>query len=101
MLTEAGYEVIEAESGAAALALVKTGVAFDALISDFAMPMMTGLEVAEEIRSVRAGTPVLLITGFASTPETESAGILRLAKPFRQMELNTAVANLLDRNRAG
>lgn len=96
ILSDAGYEVIEAESGAAALELVKRGFAFDALITDFAMPMMTGLDVAKEIRSLRMDVPVLLITGFAETPRAEVAGLSRLAKPFRQAELSAAVAALLE-----
>jgi CheY-like chemotaxis protein len=98
MLRDAGYDVIEAKSGDEALQIARAGGEFDALVTDFAMPRMTGVEVAQAIRSMRPGTPVMLITGFASLADTAVAGIPRLAKPFRQAEINAAVANLLDQS---
>lgn len=98
MLSEAGYNVIEASSGAEALHIVKAGVNVDAVVTDFAMPGMTGLEMAKEIRKVRDGMPVLMITGYASLREGDAVGVRVLSKPFREAELTSAVAEILDRS---
>lgn len=96
MLIDAGYEVIEAESGVEAVAIANAGASLDALVTDFAMPTMTGFAAAEAIRSVHPNLPVLLITGFAAIDERKADDIPRLAKPFRQAELNAALASVLD-----
>ena len=97
MLSDADCEVIEAASATEALKLIEQGIAFDAVITDFAMPAMTGIELARAIQAERAGTPVLLITGYAAVKATEVEGISRLAKPFRQAELTAALAALFER----
>jgi PAS domain S-box-containing protein len=99
MLSDAGYQVIEARSGSEALSLVQSGLAFDALLTDFAMPTMTGVELAHAIRAERGNTPVLMITGFASIQDSNVGGIPRLAKPFRQAELIAALTELLTADR--
>ena len=64
MLAEAGYTVTEASSGYRALQLIENGVQFDALVTDFAMPGMTGVELAQEALALRPDLQVLLITGY-------------------------------------
>jgi len=95
MLREMGHSVIDAESAAAALALIQSGEEPDILITDYLMPGMRGSELAAEIRDQRPGLPVLLLTGYANLARGEAAGIPRLAKPFREADLAREVANLL------
>jgi hypothetical protein len=65
VLSKLGYRVLEAEGGAAALALLDAGQAVDALLSDVVMPGMRGGELAEAFRLRRPGRPVILMSGYA------------------------------------
>jgi CheY-like chemotaxis protein len=99
MLDEAGYEVVEAGSGAAALeCLDREGARIGLIIADIAMPGMSGLELAQTARRHWPNLPVLHITGFVgaeiSTGETEVEHLLR--KPFRTAELIAKVAAMLE-----
>jgi CheY-like chemotaxis protein/two-component sensor histidine kinase len=96
MLVDAGYRVVEADSGDAALQLVQEGPLQDGLVTDYAMPGMTGAELAREIRKLRPDLPVLMITGYATLSDPGAEGLPRLAKPFRQSELALHLAMVLD-----
>jgi YesN/AraC family two-component response regulator len=73
--------------------------AVDLVVTDFAMPGMTGIDLAEKIRSVRPEVPVILCTGYGehlSGEAMESAGIKSfLIKPIRRRTLGKAVAGVL------
>jgi CheY-like chemotaxis protein len=92
-LRELGYRVAEAESGEAALAAATSGEVFDIMVTDQAMPGMTGLQLIAAMRELRPGLPVLLVTGF--TDLDVGGEVQLLAKPFRHVELAQAVAGLL------
>jgi CheY-like chemotaxis protein len=62
-LRDAGCAVTEAASGLAGLALLEHRD-FDALVVDFAMPDLDGVEVAKRVGELRPGMPLLLITGY-------------------------------------
>ncbi|UGB37052.1 ATP-binding protein [Frateuria soli] len=96
MLADAGYSVVSVGSGYEALQKIHAGLAFDALVTDYAMPGMTGAELAQQVRRLHPHVPTLMITGFATLTEREAGGLPRLAKPFRQAELVGAVADLLE-----
>ena len=100
MLQDAGFTVFEAESGAKAIDLVSQGIKFDALVTDYAMPGISGVKLANWLRERAPELPVLLITGYASVEDIEAGGLPRLAKPFRQQELAARLADLLDRPQA-
>ena len=74
--------------------------AFDLVITDQAMPDLTGIELAERIRSVRNNIPIIMITGFSETIDAERAkkmGIRQfLMKPLIRRELAEAIRNVLD-----
>ncbi len=95
MLSDIGYDVIEATSGAEALRLVRDGAAPDLLISDYLMPGMNGVELIQAVRSLSPGSRVMLITGYSTIAEGPGASIPRLAKPFRHADLARFVADLL------
>ncbi|MDB5440440.1 MAG: response regulator, partial [Caulobacteraceae bacterium] len=96
MLVQAGYDVIEAWSAGQALDLLTDGLAIDILVTDYAMPGMTGAQLGRSVGQLRPGLPVLMITGYASLGDSEAENLPRLAKPFRQAELAAAVAGLLE-----
>jgi len=95
MLRDMGHTVIEAETGAAAIACIKAGEQIDLLITDYLMPGMRGSELAEELRRRNPELPVLLMTGYANLAKGEAVGLPRLAKPFRESDLAREVSNLL------
>jgi CheY-like chemotaxis protein len=95
MLVEAGYRVMQAASGHEALRLLDEGLEVAALVTDFAMPGMSGLELAREALALRPDLQVLMITGYANVTEQEAGGLTRLAKPFRLADLAAAVGDLL------
>jgi signal transduction histidine kinase/FixJ family two-component response regulator len=94
MLTDLGHSVTEANSGERALKLIDSGLEFDLLITDQAMPGMTGIELAERARAKRPRMPVLLVTGYADLPACELARLPRLSKPYSQAQLQMAIEGL-------
>jgi CheY-like chemotaxis protein len=65
MLREIGYRVLEAGSGGAALERIDSEPGIDLVVIDFAMPGMSGAELAERLRVKRPALPTLFITGYA------------------------------------
>jgi CheY-like chemotaxis protein len=65
----------------------------DVLITDQAMPGMTGSELVSKIRAEKPELPVVLATGYAELPPGEAEGIPRLPKPFRQQDLAQAIVD--------
>jgi PAS domain S-box-containing protein len=107
MLGEAGYQVIEADSGGAALeCLERRGEHIALMIADIAMPGMSGIELAHAARLSRPALPILFVTGFAGAglrpmdPQRENRERL-LRKPFRAADLAANVAALLEECGAG
>src|ERR1700761_6061100 len=60
MLADLGHTPVEARSGAEALSLLDSGVKIDLVLTDHAMPSMTGLQLAENIRHKFPGLPIIL-----------------------------------------
>ena len=94
MLEDLGHRVLEAASGPQALdALLRHDGAIDVVITDHAMPGMTGLELARRIKASHPLLPIILASGYADIEDLAEYGPLpRLAKPFRQVELAAAIA---------
>jgi PAS domain S-box-containing protein len=92
MLTELGFEVVEADSGQDALALIDVR-APDLVITDHLMPGLSGTDLALILAAERPGIPVLIVSGYADL-DGLPADIPRLTKPFRQADLAACVAGL-------
>jgi CheY-like chemotaxis protein len=101
MLSDLGYKVIEANSAAEALRLLRGGERPDLMITDYLMPGMNGAELIELARPLLPSMEVMLITGYSNVAEGPAASVARLAKPFRQADLSELVAQLLMRESAG
>nr|WP_244424823.1 response regulator [Methylobacterium nodulans] len=95
MLEDLGHAVLEAPSGAEALTLLEGRTDIDLVVTDHAMPGMTGLELARRLREVCPQLPVILATGFAELPSDDEAAVPRLSKPFSQEELVMLLAAVL------
>ena len=101
VLRDIGYRVLEAGSPGDAIALVEgDDDRIDLLVSDVVMPTMSGLDLAERVRSRRPGLRVLFVSGYAA-PEVLGAGRLLdgaafLQKPFWPDVLGRKVREMLD-----
>ncbi len=93
ILTDLGYAVIEASSAEEALRLLKGGLAPDLLVTDHLTPGMTGIELAREVRTMRQGMPILIVSGYAEM-EGIAPDLLRLTKPFHPADLAASMAGL-------
>jgi len=94
LLEDLGMETIQASSGEEALTALQTGVLPDVVITDHAMPNMTGARLCEEIHSRYPTLPIILATGYAELPDGVGipGGVVRLSKPFSQAQLSRALA---------
>ena len=97
MLEDLGYRTIEAVAGQEALERLRQAAQVDLVITDYAMPGMTGIQLADELHRIRPRLPVLLMTGYADLHGSALAGIERLAKPLRQDALAKALENCFAR----
>ena len=91
-LDDAGYIVLQARDGAEALEILAVGLQIQLLITDIAMPGMTGVEVASHFMAA-ANVPVLFISGYVQEPADLPGPILE--KPFTPDTLVDTVKRLL------
>jgi CheY-like chemotaxis protein len=96
MLEDLGHHVFEATSGGQALDILQREGEVDLVITDQAMPQMTGSELAQKIGRVWPQVPVVVATGYAELPP-DTEHLRRLTKPFTQLELAREVALATDR----
>ncbi|MGN6481446.1 response regulator [Luteibacter sp.] len=94
MLEDLGYEVVDARSGAEALGLLTTR-RVDLVITDHAMPHMTGAQLAVQLHDRWPALPVIMATGYADLPVGVQLDRPRLAKPYSQASLADAIAGAL------
>jgi PAS domain S-box-containing protein len=99
MLSSLGYSVVEAENGDEALK--KIDPAIDLVLTDFAMPNMTGAELAEIVKREHPELPIMFITGFADIDILDVDQQLIVQKPYKEEELARKLANVLMRAGAG
>ncbi len=95
MLEDLGHVATEASSAESALRVLLSATGFDLVITDHAMPGMTGTELAARIRCSWPKLPVVIATGYAELPGEGDPGLPRLSKPYRQQELAALVARLI------
>ena len=104
MLAFDGHHVETASSGRDALALFDQGK-FDLVITDYAMPLMKGDELAASIKMRSPGQPVVLITAYAEmlkSAETPLAGVdYIISKPFMLENLREAIEKMTGPGRPG
>ena len=97
-LAEAGFTVLTAPDGLAALELAASGASFDLLLTDLRMPRMDGRELIARLRAERPDLPVVVMTGF---PPSDGAGALHGGKaPLRLLTKPIEIAPLVEALRA-
>ncbi len=95
MLEDLGHEVIETHSGSKAMAILRAEPRVALMVTDFSMPGMTGVQLAQAARRLRPDLPILLVTGYAELPSGEAMVLPRLAKPYQQSQLAAEIVKLL------
>jgi PAS domain S-box-containing protein len=95
LLEDLGHEVLQATSGEDALEALERRPDVDLVVTDQAMPRMTGLQLRDRLLHTRPALPVLIATGYAELPEAADPQLRRIAKPFTQDELAAAIAESL------
>jgi PAS domain S-box-containing protein len=97
MLEDLGHSVHEASSALEALSILGRESPIELVLTDQAMPQMTGAELIAEIKSRWPMLPVILATGFADLPPgIDPLQQVTLAKPFLQYDLEQAVNAALE-----
>jgi len=96
MLDELGHRIVQARSGQEALEILDRGDVVDLVITDQAMPSMTGLQLAERIKERWSSLPIILATGYAEWPAGTTASFPKLSKPFTLQMLSEAITQTLE-----
>ena len=96
LLSDLGHDVIEASDGPEVLALLAAEPdCCDLLMTDYAMPHLSGAEVIRQARELRPGLSAVIITGYADAQSIARRpdDVAVLAKPFTPDQLNAALRN--------
>jgi signal transduction histidine kinase len=94
MLRELGRETIETTTATKALEVLRAGERPDLAILDYAMPEMSGSALADLVRKIYPGLPLLLATGYSEREESGES-LPRLNKPYSLAELARQIGLLL------
>jgi two-component system cell cycle sensor histidine kinase/response regulator CckA len=105
ILESLGYRVAVCTASDEALAVFKKEpMAFDAVLTDYTMPKMTGLELAQEIINIRPDIPIILCTGNTETitqQKGKDIGICEcILKPLKIHDLATTLRKIFDKQPA-
>jgi PAS domain S-box-containing protein len=97
VLEDIGHDVVEATHGAEALKRMKDGdCGYDVIISDYAMPHLSGTDFLRGARELCPGVPALIITGYAEadTISDRPDGVEILLKPFTANVLESTLSRI-------
>jgi CheY-like chemotaxis protein len=92
LIEELGYRTEAAASAIDALKLLGDDD-IDAVLTDVVMPGMNGFQLAQRIRAVRPGMPVICVTGYANVIDDRSCCDIVLQKPYR----TATIARMLEK----
>jgi len=95
MLEDFGHDVIEAESGASALEILRGNRTIDLMITDYSMPRMNGAQLAVAARKLRPALPILLVSGYAELPQGPELRLPRLGKPYQPEQLAAEITKVM------
>jgi len=92
MLEELGHTALTATSGPGALDRLRDSPEVQLVLTDHAMPVMSGAELIEAIRQRHPGLGVVLASGYAELATALPPSVVKIAKPFDQTSLERALA---------
>ena len=94
MLEDMGHTAFAASSARQALQFLREEPEIDLVITDQAMPEMTGAQLADVMRTEWPRVPVVLTTGYAEIDEGTAKTLPRLSKPFTEQQLAREIARM-------
>ncbi|MFC4254975.1 PAS domain S-box protein [Altererythrobacter xixiisoli] len=94
-LEDMGHQVWEASSGAEALGICRAHPGLDLLVTDQAMPNMTGVQLAMQLKAEQRDLPIILATGYGEVPTDSGIEVIKLSKPYSQQDLEGAITRAL------
>ena len=94
MLSELGYEHIEAANGQEAIQQLHDGDGIDLLLTDYAMPGMTGMELCKQGLAIKPELRIVLMTGYADSAALSAGNLTVLSKPFTLSQLASVIINV-------
>jgi nitrogen-specific signal transduction histidine kinase/ActR/RegA family two-component response regulator len=100
LLQDMGHEVVEAPDGPRMLDLLRDEPdRFDLIVSDYAMPLISGAEGIRQAREISPEIPAILITGYAEAASVSGrpSDVHILLKPFGADQFSAAIANAVAR----
>jgi signal transduction histidine kinase len=98
MLNDLGHEVAAAADGPAMLDLFRaTPGDYDLIITDYAMPLMSGGDMLEQARTIRPDMPGIIISGYADSKSIarKPGEVLVLTKPFTFDQMKAAIGTVM------
>ena len=97
ILSDGGYQVIEARNGAAALSFLSSGAIVDLMLMDLELPDISGIELAARVRGRWPRVNLLFSTGYAkgSGPRSQLSEEAVIEKPYTFDQLDSAVKQAL------
>ena len=103
ILTNQGYKITAYTDCLEALKAIENNPNVDIIISDYSMPQMSGLEIAEKLNAAGINIPIILMSGFFGTAIEDGArraGITELvAKPLNSYQITDAIRRIMDREK--
>lgn len=96
LLEDLGHVVIEAESARAAMGAVRARKDIDLIITDQAMPDMTGVDLIAAVEEFRPHMPVIIASGYGEGVDVPGRQVVRLSKPFNQRQLAKAIETAIE-----
>ncbi|MBO9499586.1 MAG: response regulator [Novosphingobium sp.] len=97
MLHDLGHHVSEACEGSVAIEMVRARPgAFDLVLSDYAMPRLSGSDLVRQLRAIRPALPAVIITGYAepNVQPVDDGEVPVLIKPFTSHDLAATLDRL-------
>jgi PAS domain S-box-containing protein len=96
VLSDFGHKVVEAADGTDALRVLREDCGFDLLITDYAMPHLSGTDLLRAAQEICPEVPALIVTGYAEAEAIRDRPqhVEILQKPFTPEALEGAIAQL-------
>jgi len=99
LLEDLGHHPVAAADGATILEILAAAPhRVDLIISDYAMPQLSGVEVIRRARQIRADLPAIIITGYAdsSAIDLSEEDVVAVSKPFTSAQLIEAIQKAME-----
>jgi CheY-like chemotaxis protein len=98
LLTDLGHAVETAEDGASMLRMLDADGGYDLIITDYAMPLMSGGEAMLQARAVKPDIRAIIVSGYADAEaiERKPDGVQVLGKPFSADDMTRAIARAVE-----